>query len=386
MMLTPPLSLYIHLPWCVAKCPYCDFNSYATAAHPMDENAYVAALLQDFRETYASIPNRNLVSIFIGGGTPSLFSAQSIDTLLQGIHAQCAFDKNIEITLEANPGTFEREKFADFVKAGINRISLGVQSFNDAHLKVLGRIHSSDEARLALEHMQSLSLKSFNVDLMYGLPNQTLAQSQADIQEALRYAPKHLSWYHLTLEPNTAFYRMPPKNLPEEDALYAIEEAGRAQLADAGLHAYEISAYAQAGFESVHNRNYWTFGDYIGIGAGAHGKLSDPATNRIVRTCKQRVPRNYLNPAIPFTSNETPIEPDARAFEFMMNALRLTHGVPMAYFTERTGMPFSSIEAPLREGCEKGLLTLEDDRIRTTELGARFLNDVVNLFHDLSQE
>lgn len=379
-MLDIPLSLYIHIPWCLSKCPYCDFNSYGLQHHPMQEQDYVEALIADLLQDKDKAQNRPLQSIFFGGGTPSLFSPQSIEKILAAVQQHHKLSDAIEITLEANPGTFEYQKFRDFVQAGINRISLGVQSFDDAQLKRLGRVHTSGEAHKAIEALHQISLHSFNIDLMYALPQQSVGQALEDLRVALAFEPKHLSWYHLTCEPNTVFYRNPPKDIPDEDTVIQIEEEGRTLLALYGLNRYEVSAYAQAGFESKHNTNYWEFGDYLAIGAGAHGKITDLTSAEITRYTKQKIPRNYLSQDLPYTSSQTIVLSNEIPMEFMMNALRLNQGVPLAYFEQRTGASLSSIQPIITRAIQDGKLTLTDDRLHTTTVGANFLNDVVNLF------
>lgn len=377
---TLPLSLYIHLPWCIQKCPYCDFNSYAIEKSALPEKIYIQALLNDLKKDLSLVEGRTLSSIFMGGGTPSLFSPQSIEQLLSGINQLLPYDPTIEITLEANPGTFEYQKFADFVKAGVNRISLGVQSFNDKHLKLLGRVHQAGEAKRALEAIHQLPLRSFNVDLMYALPEQTIEQALDDLRTAFEFSPKHLSWYQLTLEPNTVFYRTPPRRLPKEDAVIHIEEEGRAALKAQGLDRYEISAYALSGHQSIHNQNYWTFGDYLGIGAGAHAKITDLNTGLITRYTKQRVPKNYLNSELEFISSQRVLKPEELPLEFMMNALRLTQGFPMALFKERTGLDFESLKPALEQAQTKELIQIEGELLKPTPLGSQFLNELVGLF------
>lgn len=375
-----PLSLYIHIPWCMSKCPYCDFNSYGIAHHPMQEQDYVEALIADLQQDKDLAQGRPLQSIFFGGGTPSLFSAHSIEKIINAVCQVHGFSDQIEITLEANPGTFEYQKFHDFVQAGINRISLGVQSFDDAQLKRLGRVHTSAEAHKAIEALHQISLKSFNIDLMYALPQQTVAQALEDLRVATAFKPKHLSWYHLTCEPNTVFYRNPPKDIPDEDTVINIEEEGRILLSEQGLHRYEVSAYAHEGFASKHNLNYWQFGDYLALGAGAHGKITDLNTGVITRYTKQKVPKNYLNTTLPYTSNQTLVQQNELPLEFMMNALRLNQGVPLAYFEQRTGLSLETIDSILSLAIKQGKLVLNDGRIHTTTVGANYLNDVVNLF------
>ncbi len=376
-----PLSLYIHMPWCMQKCPYCDFNSHATNNQPLDEDNYINALLDDLQQEVPHIWGRRLISIFIGGGTPSLFSAKSIGKLLLGVQALLPFNfDTIEITLEANPGTFEYQKFKDFKSAGINRISLGVQSFDDAQLKKLGRIHNSNEACKAIDALHNLSLNSFNIDLMYGLPEQSIDAALQDLQKALDFKTPHLSWYHLTLEPNTAFYRQPPKGLPNDDFICDLEEQGRARILEHGLQQYEVSAYARAKQQCQHNLNYWTFGDYLGIGAGAHSKITDMQAGSIKRFNKQRVPKNYLDKALPYTSGERSLTADELPLEFMMNALRLQQPMPISLFAERTGLAAGTLEQAIEQGINKGLFVRVGQDLATTPLGQLFLNDAINLF------
>ena len=377
---TIPLALYIHLPWCIQKCPYCDFNSYGITQHPMTEKAYVAALLEDFTETLPLIWGRRLVSIFFGGGTPSLFSAESIGEILSGIQTLLPFNmEHTEITLEANPGTFEYEKFKDFKSVGINRISLGVQSFDDQQLKRLGRVHSSDNALEACRALRELGF-NFNIDLMYGLPHQTIESALSDLRTAIQCEPKHLSWYHLTMEPNTVFYQRPPEGLPEDDFVADMEEAGREYLASVGLNRYEVSAYAREGFESVHNLNYWTFGDYVGIGAGAHGKLTDASTGIITRYTKQKVPANYLNPELPFTSGTRVLSEDELPVEFMMNALRLKHGFEWDEFESHAGLARDVLMPALENARTDGFVLFDEKKVWPTERGFLFLNDLLAYF------
>jgi oxygen-independent coproporphyrinogen-3 oxidase len=375
-----PLSLYVHIPWCIQKCPYCDFNSHAIEKSLMPEKMYVQSLIEDLKKDAAFAQGRSLKSIFIGGGTPSLFSAQSIESILNTAHSLFSFDDQIEITLEANPGTFEYQKFADFVSAGVNRISLGVQSFDDEKLKILGRVHRSGEAKRAIEALHKIALKSFNLDLMYALPHQSCEQALDDLETALSFSPKHLSWYHLTLEPNTVFYRNPPKHIPEEDQVIAIEVAGRDLLQKNHLNQYEVSAYALVDHQSTHNKNYWTFGDYLGIGAGAHAKITDLSSGLITRYTKQRVPKNYLDPRLEFTSSERILAVDELPLEFMMNALRLSEGIPLQLFVDRTGLSVAQLQPALEIALQKELLTFADEVIQPTALGAQFLNDLVGIF------
>ena len=371
----PPLALYVHIPWCVHKCPYCDFNSHA-APSQLPEAEYVQSLLQDFDNDLSLAAGRPLASIFIGGGTPSLFSAAALEQLINGLAQRIAFASTIEITLEANPGTFEQERFAAYRSLGINRLSMGVQSFNDRHLKALGRIHSSSEALRAVEIARKAGFDNLNLDLMHGLPNQQHSEAMADLQQAIELAPEHLSWYQLTIEPNTAFWSQPPI-LPEDDCLWDIQETGQALLQQHGYAQYEISAYAQPQRQAQHNLNYWTFGDYLGIGAGAHGKVT-LADGRILRYRKTRQPNAYLaNHSIAgeqwLTDTELP-------FEYLMNALRLTQGTAASLFHERTGLPLIALEPAWQTAQNKGLMLADSQRLCTTERGALFLNDCLQLF------
>ncbi|MGE8408322.1 MAG: radical SAM family heme chaperone HemW [Pseudomonas sp.] len=373
----PPLALYIHIPWCVRKCPYCDFNSHA-ATPELPEDAYVDALLADLDQELPAVHGRPISSIFFGGGTPSLFSANALGRLLAGVEQRIPFASDIEITLEANPGTFEQEKFKAYRQLGINRLSIGIQSFQQAKLEALGRIHNGDEAVRAAGMARNAGFDNFNLDLMHGLPEQSLDDALGDLQQAIDLGPTHLSWYQLTLEPNTVFWNQPPV-LPEDDILWDIQEAGQALLARHGFHQYEVSAYAQPGRAARHNLNYWSFGDFIGIGAGAHGKLSHP-DGRILRTWKTRLPKDYLNPAKPFKAGEKLLPVDELPFEFLMNALRLTDGVDAALFSQRTGLPLEQLKAARREAEQKGLLQVEPTRLVATARGQLFLNDLLQYF------
>ena len=373
----PPLALYIHIPWCVRKCPYCDFNSHA-ATPELPEDAYVDALLADLDQELPAVHGRPISSIFFGGGTPSLFSANALGRLLAGVEQRIPFASDIEITLEANPGTFEQEKFKAYRQLGINRLSIGIQSFQQAKLEALGRIHNGDEAVRAAGMARNAGFDNFNLDLMHGLPEQSLDDALGDLQQAIDLGPTHLSWYQLTLEPNTVFWNQPPV-LPEDDILWDIQEAGQALLARHGFHQYEVSAYAQPGRAARHNLNYWSFGDFIGIGAGAHGKLSHP-DGRILRTWKTRLPKDYLNPAKPFKAGEKLLPVDELPFEFLMNALRLTDGVDAALFSQRTGLPLEQLKAARQEAEQKGLLQVEPTRLVATARGQLFLNDLLQYF------
>ncbi len=372
----PPLAAYVHIPWCVRKCPYCDFNSH-TSDSALPEDDYIDALIADLEQDLPATYGRELTSIFFGGGTPSLFSAASLGRLLEAMATRLNFAADIEITLEANPGTFEQNKFADYRSTGINRLSIGIQSFNPAHLKALGRIHDDREALSAVAMARRAGFDNLNLDLMHGLPGQTLADARADIEQAIALEPEHLSWYQLTLEPNTVFYSRPP-TLPVEDVLWDIQEAGQARLAEAGFIQYEVSAYAR-GQQARHNLNYWQYGDFIGIGAGAHGKLSHP-DGRIERYWKTRTPKDYLEPARPFCSGRKELGAAERPFDFLMNALRLVEGVPTEYYLARTGQPLDAIAGQLQLAKDKGLLEVWDHRLRPTERGRLFLNDLLEMF------
>ncbi|WP_460161407.1 radical SAM family heme chaperone HemW [Pseudomonas sp. S2_B10] len=373
----PPLALYIHIPWCVRKCPYCDFNSH-TASPMLPEQEYVDALLADLDQDLHAVYGRELTSIFFGGGTPSLFSAEALGRLLKGVEQRIPFAADIEITLEANPGTFEQEKFVAYRKLGINRLSIGIQSFQQEKLEALGRIHNGDEAVRAAGMARQAGFDNFNLDLMHGLPDQSLDDALSDLRQAIALKPTHISWYQLTLEPNTVFWNQPPV-LPEDDTLWDIQEAGQALLAEHGYAQYEVSAYAQAGRPARHNLNYWSFGDFIGIGAGAHGKLSHP-DGRIVRTWKTRLPKDYLNPAKSFQAGEKSLSNDEMPFEFLMNALRLTAGVESRLYPERTGLSLDTLAEGRREAEQSGLLQVEPSRLAATERGQLFLNDLLQQF------
>jgi len=375
----PPLALYVHIPWCLKKCPYCDFNSHERrSSNELPEQRYVDALFADLEFSLPSIWGRRVSTIFFGGGTPSLFSAESVDRVLAGIRARVQVAPDAEITLEANPGTFEQEKFAAFRAAGINRLSLGIQSFDPRHLKALGRVHDEREAHAAASAALAI-FDNLNLDLMYALPGQTLEEARADVKAALAYRPPHLSFYQLTIEPNTLFYRHPP-SLPDEDAAADIGEAVEGALTAAGYAHYETSAFALPGRECRHNLNYWRFGDYLGIGAGAHSKLSFP--ERVLRQVRYRQPEQYLEQVergAPLLE-EREVAVSEIGFEFMLNALRLCDGVPVALFGERTGLPISVVQKKLDEAERRRLIERDHQRIRPTELGRRFLNDLQALF------
>ena len=374
-----PLSLYIHIPWCIRKCPYCDFNSHQ-APTELPEREYIKALLDDLKQEASQTNNRPINTIFIGGGTPSLFSAKSIDALLVGIREICVLDDDIEITLEANPGTFEQQRFNDYRLAGINRLSIGIQSYNTEHLKVLGRVHNADEALMAAQIARQAGFDNFNLDLMFGLPQQSTEQALNDLGKAIDCGPSHLSWYQLTLEPNTLFHHNPPQ-LPDHESQWDIQQAGQALLASNEYQQYEVSAYAKDQKMCRHNLNYWEFGDYIGVGAGAHGKLTD-SSGVITRYQKYRQPKQYLeNAAVEkFRSSSKSLKAEELPFEFMLNALRLKSGVDKTVYQERTGQPLSSIHNLTEQAKTKGLLVKVDDKFICTEQGWRFLDDTLSLF------
>ena len=377
MLTTPPLSLYVHLPWCVRKCPYCDFNSHQ-ASGELPEDAYLDALRADLESALPLIWGRKIYTVFIGGGTPSLMSARGLDRLMSDIRALLPLDGAAEITMEANPGTFEAEKFRSYRSSGINRLSIGIQSFNPQHLQALGRIHDGDQARRAIDIAQR-SFDNVNLDLMYALPSQTLAEAGADLATALSFAPPHLSMYHLTMEPNTEFAKYPPA-LPDDDASAEMQDMIAERTAAAGFRHYEVSAYAQPGREARHNLNYWQFGDYLGIGAGAHTKLSFP--HRVIRQARYKMPATYMQQTMAGNAvhQENEVSRSELGFEFMLNALRLTGGVVPRMFAERTGLSLNAIEARLDAAEAKGLLYRDHMLIRPTGLGQRFLNDLQEMF------
>jgi oxygen-independent coproporphyrinogen-3 oxidase len=382
----PPLSLYVHLPWCLRKCPYCDFNSHearqpgaASVLSPELETRYLDALCADLESALPLIWGRRVHSVFIGGGTPSLFSPAGIDRLLADVRARLPLDAQAEITLEANPGTFEKDRFRAFRAAGVNRLSIGVQSFDDVKLQALGRVHSRDQALAAIDEARAC-FDTFNIDLMYALPGQTLADLHADLDQALAQQPPHLSLYHLTMEPNTVFGSRPPEGLPDDDTAFDMLDVVTERTAQAGMQRYEVSAYARPGHRCWHNLNYWQYGDYLGIGAGAHSKLSFP--DRIVRQVRWREPGTYMDKAGQgqACSNETPVALADRPFEFMMNALRLKDGFELDRYTERTGLTLASIQGPLAEAEAKGLLARDLTRAWPTPRGFDFLSDLQGLF------
>lgn len=387
----PPLALYVHVPWCIRKCPYCDFNSHQ-ANDDIPEADYVNALRMDLQQDQSLAQGRKLTSIFFGGGTPSMLSAQAIGQILKDAKNIIGFEPDIEITLEANPGTFEQEKFSGFRAAGVNRLSIGIQSFNDQQLKLLGRVHGRAEALRAVGVARKAGFDNINLDLMHGLPEQSVDAAKADLQQAIELAPEHLSWYQLTIEQNTAFYSAPPV-LPEEEILADIQDAGVELLAAAGYEQYEISAYARDKKRARHNLNYWEFGDYLGIGAGAHGKITFPLENKILRLWKTRLPKHYLEATDSqkistnlgghqnvFGGGSDLLLPDALPLEFMMNALRLHSGVPVNYFAERTSMDWQQLEPQWQTLMQQGLVEIAQGYLRPTALGRRFLNRVLQEF------
>ncbi len=374
----PPLSLYVHLPWCLKKCPYCDFNSHEMRAAEMPEARYLDALVADLEASLELVWGRTVHSIFIGGGTPSLFSPQSIDRLLGDIRARLKLAADCEISLEANPGTFERDRFRAFRTAGVTRLSVGVQSFNNTHLTALGRVHDSAQAHAAVQEA-GVAFDTFNIDLMYALPGQTMDGLREDIRLALGHNSPHISIYHLTIEPNTLFAKFPPP-LPDQDTAYDMLDTITEQTQQAGLQRYEVSAYAKPGHQCWHNRNYWQFGDYLGIGAGAHGKLS--FAHRIVRQVRHRDPRLYMDKALAGSAiaSTTEVPRADLPFEYMLNALRLKEGFEIAQFVERTGLPVTAIEKALEQAISKGLLQRDLARVWPTTRGFDFLNDLQSLF------
>ncbi len=387
MLTTPPLSLYIHIPWCVQKCPYCDFNSHALK-NDIDEESYVQALIADLdadiERFYLQKQPRKLHSIFIGGGTPSLFSANAIKSMLSQVLQRFEHDSDIEITLEANPGTVEADKFIGFSQAGVSRLSIGVQSFESDKLIKLGRIHNSDQAQIAATLAQECGVKSFNLDLMHGLPNQSLENALDDLKTAIRLKPDHLSWYQLTIEPNTAFHSKPPK-LPQDEILWDIQDQGFTLLAEAGYQQYEISAFSLVSPDKdskkcQHNINYWQFGDYLGIGCGAHGKITDVLQQKIYRTVKVKHPKGYLDSSRSYLDHLNEVKQTELPFEFMMNQLRLFSAFSLSDYQQRTGLAASTILPILRQAQEKQLMQSDNDSWQVTPLGHRYLNDLLTLF------
>jgi len=383
----PPLSLYVHIPWCVKKCPYCDFNSH-TANNQLPEEEYLQALIRDLELELPYVQGRKLSSIFFGGGTPSLFSAETIGRIIQAAQRRIGFENTtfedeIEITLEANPGTFEQEKFSGYRSVGVNRLSIGIQSFNNNQLEELGRIHSSEQAINAIKTAREAGFENINLDLMHGLPGQNTADAMADLQQAIDLNPNHISWYQLTIEPNTVFYNEPP-TLPKDIILETIQEKGLKLLAENGYQQYEVSAYCKEGNRSAHNMNYWEFGDYLGIGAGAHGKVSLMDEGRIIRTAKTRKPEDYLARDNSYTASCNTIPNEELPLEFMMNAMRLNHGVPKQFFSDRTGITLEKIQPALDKLKKLELIEQPINNLSPTDKGHQFLNNFLEVIDQLN--
>ena len=374
-----PLSLYIHIPWCIKKCPYCDFNSHEVK-NDIPEERYLESLIKDLENELPNIWGRSIESIFIGGGTPSLFSAKGIDKLLRSLRERLNIRPNIEITMEANPGTFEQDRFSGFRQAGINRLSIGIQSYNDQHLNALGRVHGSEEALNAANIVQTAGFDNFNLDLMFGLPKQTISEALDDLNQAILAKPNHISWYQLTIEENTLFHYSPPP-VPNDELIWEIQQQGQKLLSEAGYEQYEVSAYAQQNQQSKHNINYWEFGDYLGIGAGAHGKITMP-DGSITRHTKFRHPEEYMKKALDNQSRSTekPLKKDDVIFEFMLNIARLKTGFTTELFEQRTWLEFSEIEGKLETLINDGLILKNENHYRPSEKGYLFVNDIVNRF------
>lgn len=378
MLTLPPLSLYIHFPWCLRKCPYCDFNSHHLRAE-LPEEAYINTLIADLEQQLSQVGDRQLTSIFMGGGTPSLFSSTAIGYLLTELKKRLDFAAEIEITLEANPGTVEYQRFAGYRAAGVNRLSLGIQSFQDKHLKVLGRIHNGQEASNAVQAAKAAGFDNINVDLMHGLPSQSIGEGLVDLEKAFALQVTHLSWYQLNIEPNTEFAVKPPQ-LPRVDKIWDLQEQAKSLFRKNAYEHYEISAYSHEGFSCLHNRNYWEFGDYLGVGAGAHSKLTDIKKQVIIRSWRHKNPKDYLAKKTDFLGGQKPILVGELAFEFMLNALRLYEPIPISRFEHRTGLLFSTLVKPLEQAIQLELLSIEPKSIRLTERGKHFYNDLVSLF------
>ncbi len=376
-MSLPPLSLYIHIPWCEQKCPYCDFNSHARKG-AIPEAEYIAALLADLDRDVPLAQGRTLTSLFIGGGTPSLISPAGIATLLKGVAERLPLAPACEVTMEANPGTLEADRFQPYREAGVNRLSIGVQSFQQDKLQILGRIHGADEARRAAQEARKAGFERFNLDLMHTLPGQNVKDALYDLEQAIALAPPHLSWYQLTIEPNTQFASRPPQ-LPDDDTQWAIFEQGKAMLEAAGYRQYEISAWAQPGYQCEHNLNYWRFGDYLGIGCGAHGKITRP-DGSIVRTVKVRHPKGYLEPGRDPMAQQFEVEKEDQALEYYMNRLRLMEPMPLSELSERTQLTPEDVAAPLAWASQRQLIRRDDNEMQLTEQGHRFLNELLAQF------
>jgi len=376
----PPLTLYIHLPWCVRKCPYCDFNSHARAGE-IPEQAYVQALLRDLELDLPRVWGRTVHSVFFGGGTPSLFSAHAIGAIIDGVAARVKLEPTAEVTLEANPGAVEHDRFEGYRAAGVNRISLGIQSFDSRHLQTLGRIHDGDQARAAIRALRAAGLENFNLDLMWALPGQRVDEAIADVETALAFDPPHLSHYQLTIEPNTVFAARPP-TLPDEETVWAMQDACGERLTAAGYANYEISAWAKPKRACRHNLNYWRFGDYLGIGAGAAGKITLPAEQQVLRTRRRKIPHSWLAAAADqsFIAEQAPVPAEDLAFEYMLNRTRLTESIDLSEFEARTGLDRAALEPGLNRALELGLLARNHDQLTRTERGAQLLNDLQGLF------
>ncbi|HET9047931.1 MAG TPA: radical SAM family heme chaperone HemW [Chiayiivirga sp.] len=381
MLSLPPLALYVHIPWCVRKCPYCDFNSHKQPKQ-LPQADYVAALLADLEQDLPLVWGRPITSVFFGGGTPSLFSGEAIGEFLDRASALLTFRPGLEVTLETNPGTVEHDSFDAYLRAGVNRLSFGVQSFDNGCLERLGRIHDADQAERAIKLAQEAGFDNFNIDLMYALPGQSEAMALHDLERALALSPAHLSHYQLTLEPQTPFAKQPPKGLPDHDAAWAMQERCQDALAQAGFRQYEVSAYAREGRQCAHNINYWRFGDYLGIGAGAHGKITLPAEDGILRRWKLKHPQSYMNAATSAAriGGDEWIAADRRPFDFMLNAMRLVDGFSLMDFESRTGLARTALAKPMEALIRKELIARDGDHVAPTELGRRFLNDVMSAF------
>jgi len=373
-----PLTLYIHIPWCVRKCPYCDFNSHQVR-EDIRENHYIDKLIEDLDKDLSKIWGRRISAIFIGGGTPSLFSPESLDKLLRAIHSRLPFTTELEITLEANPGTVEQKKFEGFRQAGINRLSIGIQSFNDKHLKTLGRIHNSHEALNAIQSAKNAGFKNFNVDLMYGLPEQIETEAIQDLNTAIEINPTHISWYQLTIEPNTLFHHKPP-SLPEDDIIWDIQNAGEKILSKANFKHYEVSAFSKKDFQCNHNMNYWKFGDYLGIGAGAHSKITDFSNNTVTRYWKTKHPKAYLDNKDSFIAGEKILNNKDLFGEFMLNALRLRRSINTQLIFERTGLSLDIFIDKIKEAEQKEFIKFKNNIITKSKLGNKFLNNLIEVF------
>jgi oxygen-independent coproporphyrinogen-3 oxidase len=374
----PPLAIYVHVPWCVRKCPYCDFNSHASSIEDIPEAEFLARLKIDIEQDAPLAQGRKASSVFFGGGTPSLLSSQAIASIVELLRTHIGLEADAEVTLEANPGTFEAEKFRGFLKAGVNRLSIGVQSFQDEFLTTLGRIHTADNAIAAIRQAKAVGFDNFNIDLMHGLPNQNEQQALEDLKQAIALSPTHISWYQLTIEQNTEFYQQPPA-LPEDDTLWDIQQAGQALLKTEGFEQYEVSAYAKNSTKSQHNLNYWRYGDYLGVGPGAHGKVTSFENELIItRTRKTRLPKDYLNVDRPLVRLEEVVQQNDRAFDYFINLLRLRESVDLKHFESATGVPSSALQPVLSELESKHWIQRNADSFSTTDAGFLYLNEVLS--------